>query len=210
MKKPTLASLLVSGTLLLLVILVEAVAYPQVHNIDQEILKHVIIKPGNPLVEAVAATGSMEAAAIITLIVLVWEYQRLHKIGPDTIGLLAGLALSTTLVLLLKLGLSTPRPSTSDYTSRAGGLLGIIDQYAFPSGHTSRASTIASYYTGRRGTLTTIALWTWALAVALSRIIQGVHWPSDVVAGLLTGWFSGALGRAVACWLSGYYSASKP
>ncbi len=197
-KTPPLTSLLVSGVLLLVAILAEATIYPQVHTLDQEILKHLNPWQGNLLVEAVAATGSIEFTGLVAIAVLSWEYYRLHKVGPDTIGLWTGLALSMTLVFLLKQGLATPRPPTSGYMSKAGGFLGRVDQYAFPSGHTARASTIASYYTGRRGTLTTIALWAWALAVAMSRIIQGVHWPSDVVAGLLAGWFSGSIGRVVA------------
>ena len=205
-KTPPLTSLLVSGVLLLVAILAEAIMYPQIHSVDQEILKHVNIRQGNLLVEAVAATGSIEFTGLVAIAVLAWEYYRLHKVGPDTIGLWTGLALSMILVFLLKQGLATPRPLTSGYTSRAGGLLGRVDQYAFPSGHTARASTIASYYTGRRGTLTTIALWAWALAVALSRIIQGFHWPSDVVAGLLAGWFSGVFGGVLAGWLIGDYS----
>lgn len=207
--KTPLTSLLVSGTLLIAVVLAEAMAYQRIHSVDQEILRHITPCPGNPVVEAVAVTGSIEFAGIIAIIVLALEYYKLHRIGPDTIGLWMGLALSTALVLLLKLGLASPRPPTSGYTSRASGLLGRIDQYAFPSGHTTRASTIASYYTGRLGTLTTVILWVWASAVALSRIIQGVHWPSDVVAGLIAGWFSGAFGRIIAWRLAGYCSTPE-
>ncbi|MCE4627605.1 MAG: phosphatase PAP2 family protein [Desulfurococcales archaeon] len=208
-KTPPLTSLLVSGVLLLVAILAEATIYPQIHTLDQEILKHVNIRQGNLLVEAVAATGSIEFTGLIAIAVLAWEYYRLRKVGPDTIGLWTGLALSMTLVFLLKQGLATPRPPTSGYMSRAGGLLGRVDQYAFPSGHTTRASTIASYYTGRRGTLTTIALWAWALAVAVSRIIQGVHWSSDVIAGLIVGWFSGVFGKIIGSRLAEEYSVFK-
>ncbi|WP_306521541.1 phosphatase PAP2 family protein [Rheinheimera sp.] len=60
------------------------------------------------------------------------------------------------------------------------------DKFSFPSGHTSAAFLIA-------GTLGVWYPWAlpvlygWALWVALSRVVLGVHFPSDTVAGAALG-----------------------
>lgn len=60
------------------------------------------------------------------------------------------------------------------------------DQFSFPSGHTSAAFLMA-------GVLSFIfpsigwALYLWACGVGMSRIMLGVHFPSDILAGALLG-----------------------
>lgn len=58
--------------------------------------------------------------------------------------------------------------------------------YSFPSGHAAVAAAVAAaiFFTNRR--------WSWwaagaALLVGLGRVYVGVHWPSDIVAGLAIG-----------------------
>lgn len=61
-----------------------------------------------------------------------------------------------------------------------------LDEYSFPSGHTLHAvsfSLIAVYHYPTLGWL----LLPFAALVALSRIVLGLHYPSDVLAGALLG-----------------------
>lgn len=60
---------------------------------------------------------------------------------------------------------------------------------SFPSGHTAAAFVIAMSFsllfpnkTGLK-----IAVWLWAIAVAYSRIVLGVHYLSDVLASVIIG-----------------------
>lgn len=65
---------------------------------------------------------------------------------------------------------------------------------SFPSGHPLATAAswgllplVAALYTRRRAVWWSIAIgvWTLAVLVAASRVVLGVHWPSDVVASLL-------------------------
>jgi membrane-associated phospholipid phosphatase len=91
---------------------------------------------------------------------------------------------------LLKLVVERDRPEFLDPVARATG-------YAFPSGHAANAALVATVFLlvllpfTRGRPRRRAALWTAAIVVTLvtglARIVIGVHWTSDVLAGWLFG-----------------------
>jgi undecaprenyl-diphosphatase len=61
-----------------------------------------------------------------------------------------------------------------------------IDDYSFPSGHTTAAFCIAVMIALTIPHLSVIAI-SIAIAVGISRMYLGVHFPSDVLVGMLLG-----------------------
>lgn len=66
---------------------------------------------------------------------------------------------------------------------------------SFPSGHTAAAFSVASVVvlSIRQSPIKFIVL-LYALLIGLSRIAIGAHWPMDVLAGAIIGWFPGVIG----------------
>lgn len=98
--------------------------------------------------------------------------------------LLAGAA-GLALYKLLKRKLVRERPFI--------GLVGVecamppLDRYSFPSGHTLHAVLFTTVAIGYAPELTMI-LASFATLVAMSRVVLGLHYPSDVLVGALLGW----------------------
>ena len=93
-------------------------------------------------------------------------------------------AFEIPLYLILKQCFKRPRPAMTLLNYKA--LITPSDKFSLPSGHTAAAflmATIISYF---YPTYMVIAL-PWAASVGLSRILLGVHYPSDVLAGAALG-----------------------
>lgn len=67
-----------------------------------------------------------------------------------------------------------------------------IDEYSFPSGHTTAAFLVAFIMCTFLPMLAPI-LYTFAVLVGLSRIYLGVHYPGDILAGAFFGTFIGVM-----------------
>jgi membrane-associated phospholipid phosphatase len=82
--------------------------------------------------------------------------------------------------------------------------------YSFPSGHTSAAFTTAtslSLYFPKWYVI--VPSYLWAGSVGYARMYQGVHYPTDVLAGAAVGAGSAWLGWKVQKWMDKKYNSAK-
>lgn len=100
--------------------------------------------------------------------------------------LLAGILITAVLVLLIKFSVRRQRPPGT-----WGNIYRSTDPHSFPSGHAARSMMLAvlSMYVGPAwlGWL----LLAWSPLVGLARVAMGVHYLSDVVAGIFFGLLAG-------------------
>jgi len=100
-------------------------------------------------------------------------------LGEAAADALATLAVSHALVQLVKRSVGRPRPSLGTGWSP---LAIEPDRFSFPSGHAAAAMSIGFVYACAFPVLA-LPLITAATAVGLSRVVLGVHYPGDVLAG---------------------------
>ncbi|MFN2165314.1 MAG: phosphatase PAP2 family protein, partial [Anaerolineae bacterium] len=111
------------------------------------------------------------------------------------VRMLAAGAVGLALYRWLKAHLVRERPFAIHARIRAGAPA--LDRYSFPSGHTLHAVCFTTVAVHAFPALAPVLLPFTAL-VAASRIVLGLHYPSDVLAGGLLGAALGALAVAAA------------
>ena len=105
-------------------------------------------------------------------------------------GLLASLHLAATGVValtlykLLKQWTRRPRPFASDV--RIHAWVAPLDEFSFPSGHTLHAVAFSVVAVAHYPSLSWLLL-PFASSVAVSRVVLGLHYPSDVLAATAIG-----------------------
>ena len=109
-----------------------------------------------------------------------------------SIRMLAAGAVGLALYRWLKERLVRERPCAADGRIRPGARA--LDRYSFPSGHTLHAVCFTILAVHGFGELA-VVLVPFATLVAASRVVLGLHYPSDVAAGALIG--AGLAGLAI-------------
>jgi undecaprenyl-diphosphatase len=99
-----------------------------------------------------------------------------------SIALAIGVVLTALVVSLVKFTVRRPRPA-----GEWGSIYRKSDPHSFPSGHAARAVMLSVVALGLGPPWLGIGLAIWAPLVCLSRVILGVHYLSDILAGALLG-----------------------
>lgn len=102
------------------------------------------------------------------------------------VGLLALLLGGVNLAIYWSLKSLTRRERPFRQCSDIRACVRAADPFSFPSGHTMHSVAYAVLFSAQYPSLAPL-LWTFAALVALSRVVLGVHFPSDVLAGALIG-----------------------
>lgn len=117
----------------------------------------------------------------------------IHRLGP--IGLLVGgFVLAMAVAAALKYGLQLPRPGDVYGSQVIHSFVAEDSRYTFPSGHATFAMWLVVSLWRRVPAAMRALLVVYVLAVGISRINLGMHFPEDVLAGYAVGglsaWFA--------------------
>lgn len=115
----------------------------------------------------------------------------------------AGISVLAALVMTIKFRVRRKRPE-----GKWGGIYRNTDPHSFPSGHAARAFLIAVIASALAPAWLAILLWLWAPLVAMARVVMGVHYISDIVAGaffgILVAWAGLQIYEPALRWVSGF------
>ncbi len=98
------------------------------------------------------------------------------------VSLAIGILLTAVIVMATKFIVRRRRPE-GDW----GGIYRSTDPHSFPSGHAARAMMLAVLALGLGPAWLAIILIGWAPLVCLARVAMGLHYLSDVLAGMVFG-----------------------
>ena len=131
---------------------------------------------------------------LIALSLLLVLFKKTRRFGT---AMCAGLFLGALFVnIYLKVAIARPRPYTFDFYKQLWMTVGqnVESDFCFPSGHTNAAfaAMVPVFILGKKR-------WSWlalvfAVLMGISRIYLVVHFPSDVVGGMITGTIAGMIG----------------
>lgn len=131
---------------------------------------------------AVSHAGKSDVYLAVNLGLSLWGNEKMKESAKIAT---AAYAISMGTTLLLKIAVNRTRPEPEYYDEPRWNS-------SFPSGHATGAFAMAYIYS-REYPKWSIPLYIFAISVALSRVYNGCHWPSDVAAGAIIGTAGGIL-----------------
>jgi len=162
----------------------------------------------NKYLELCASSVNTLNIAIPAGIAVAGFITRNNQLKKDALYMAGGIALSTLLTTAIKKAVDRKRPfETYDYIVKrddeSGGL-------SFPSGHSSAAFCLATEISLRYRKWYFIApAFLYAGSVGWARMYQGLHYPSDVLAGAVVGAGSAWLSWKLQQWMQGRKEKKK-
>ena len=152
-----------------------------------------------PFFEGVSLLGKGGIFLILLSLCLMF-YRPMRRFGT---AMLIGLAIGATITnLFLKVWIARPRPYADEMSLYYQYWLAVGQNVesdkSFPSGHTTAAfaSMSAAFILGKARVRIPAALF--AILMGIARIYLVVHFPSDVLGGIIVGIFAGCLGVLIA------------
>jgi membrane-associated phospholipid phosphatase len=186
----TLGLLASAATLILLTEAHDEIIEPQTQGVDLALLNqtHTFASPATTIfMQAITILGSAQALTIVVLVATVILF--LRRTWVEALGLIAAFAGAGLLDAALKLWFHRDRPSVEWALARES-------TFSFPSGHATLSLVVYGmilYLILRlsHSRLLDVAARLIALplilAIGVSRVYLGVHYPSDILAGYLAG-----------------------
>ena len=123
---------------------------------------------------------------LVGLILLWWQGTDYWKERAVALG--AGILVTAIVVMVIKFTVRRSRPE-----GEWGQIYRSTDPHSFPSGHAARSMMLAVMALGLGPLWLGLLLLAWAPLVSLARVMLGVHYPSDVIAGMVLGALMGVL-----------------
>jgi undecaprenyl-diphosphatase len=144
-------------------------------------------KPGFMRTLAAILAHSADSWFWLAGLLLLWMFGD-AAVKPLVIILLVSILLTAMVVFAIKLLVRRRRPE-----GEWGKFYRLTDPHSFPSGHAARSMMIAIIMLGLAPPWLGLLLLGWAILVSLARVGMGVHYLSDVLAGMILGQMIGAL-----------------
>ena len=145
------------------------------------------------LMELISLFGKHGLFLILLSLTLAF-FKKTRRVGT---AMCIGIALGAIFVnLYLKVAIARPRPYTFPFYEQLWNLVGqnMESDFCFPSGHTNAAfaTMVPLFFLGNKKT-SWLAL-VFAVLMGISRIYLVVHYPTDVIGGMITGTLAGLIG----------------
>ena len=168
-------------------------------DFDQSVtlLIHKLYELGGDLLTTVMEIISLFGKHGLFLIALSLLLLFFHKTRRFGTAMCIGIGLGALFVnIYLKVAIARPRPYTFDFYRQLWLTVGhnVESDFCFPSGHTNAAfaTMVPVFILGKKR-------WSWlalvfAVVMGISRIYLVVHFPSDVLGGMITGTIAGLIG----------------
>lgn len=147
-----------------------------------------------PLLAFITDTAYLVSFLVPVILLCIAKIKERSYLLKISYQLFLSLFTSTIIINILKYTINRPRPFvTYSYIDK----LSTGGSPSFPSGHTADAFVMAVSVTlvARGQSKYILPIWVWAFMVAYSRIVLGVHYPSDVLSSMLIGTLCAFLGK---------------
>ena len=129
----------------------------------------------------ISRSGDAYIYCLVPLIYLIYFPEIGH---PMLTILLIAFSIDLSIYFLVKNTICRVRPFEG--SDKIPQLIKPPDKFSFPSGHTAAAFLFATIISSFVPTMAYI-VFPWAILLGISRVFLGIHYPTDIIAGVLLG-----------------------